>query len=245
VTADAQGLAFDTTVVDYERGRTEWPESVVDGIAAEHVLDLAAGTGKLTRVLTRYFARVTAVEPLPEMRRLGADLASDAVWLEGSAEDIPLADGSVDAAFVAEAYHWFDSARATRELARVLRPASPLIVLFTVWNGKFDPGLPPDAMDAFSSVSQRTGVVGAAKWMTGAWQAGFEDASFGPFAQREVPFEHVTDTEGVISYFLSISTIAARPAAERDELAATLRLLTPPGEHRLPLAARIFQTTRI
>lgn len=243
--ADPQGLTFDSAVHDYERGRTGWPDAVVSGITARDVLDVAAGTGKLTRVLVRHFPSVTAVEPLAAMRELGAGLAPEASWLEGSAEDLPIPDGSMDAAFVAEAYHWFDSGLATLELARVLRPGAPLLVLFTVWNGAFEPGLSTAALEAVSLVSRRTGMTGGPKWMSGEWQSGFEGAPFEPFEEVEVPFEHVTDRDGVISYYLSMSTVAARPQDERDALTEELRRLVPDGEHRLALKARMYRTARV
>jgi SAM-dependent methyltransferase len=242
---DPQGLAFDSTVHDYERGRTGWPSAVVDGVAADHVLDLAAGTGKLTRVLVQRFPQVTAVEPLPAMRSLGADLVPEAMWLDGAAEQVPLADGAVGAAFVAEAYHWFDSHQATSELARVLRPDSPLIILFTEWDGSFEPGLPAEAMQAVSEVSERTGTAGGPKWMSGAWQSGFDDAPFTALDEHRIPFSHVTDREGLISYYLSVSTIAARPVEEREALRAELRRLAPEGEHRLSVFARLYRTNRL
>ena len=83
------------------------------------VVDLAAGTGKLTRELVRTGAEVIAVEPLAEMR---AELPPEATALEGTAEAIPLGDGSADAVTVAQAFHWFDAEPALAEIHRVLRP---------------------------------------------------------------------------------------------------------------------------
>jgi SAM-dependent methyltransferase len=156
-------------------------------IEAEHVLDLAAGTGKLTRVLVERFPRVTAVEPLVGMRTLGEQLVPEATWLGGSAETIPLADASVDAAFVAEAFHWFDSWRSSAELARILRPGAPLVVLFTDWDGCYTPGMPVEAREVFGIVAKRTGPAGAAKLKTGAWQQGLTTGSFAPLEKRRDP----------------------------------------------------------
>jgi SAM-dependent methyltransferase len=95
------------------------------------VLDLGAGTGKLTAALARLGAEVTAVEPDPAMlaelrRGLGSVRA-----LPGRAEDIPLPDASMDAVLVAQAMHWFDLSRAIPEIARVLAPGG---VLAALWN---------------------------------------------------------------------------------------------------------------
>lgn len=119
---------------DYERGRPGWPPEVVDipGLpSAANVLDLGAGTGKLTRLLVASFGRVVAVEPAEAMRRLLVSLCPEAEVLAGSAEEIPLANGSVDAVFAAEAFHRFEGERALAEIARVLRPRGVLVLL---WN---------------------------------------------------------------------------------------------------------------
>src|SRR5215210_1992090 len=96
---------------DYERGRPGWPPEVVDvpGLpAAATVLELGAGTGKLTRLLVSQFGRVLAVEPAEAMRRLLVTFCPEVEVLAGSAEEIPLANASVDAVFAAEAFHRFD-----------------------------------------------------------------------------------------------------------------------------------------
>src|SRR5918996_5563233 len=119
---------------DYERGRPGWPPEVVDvpGLpAAATVLELGAGTGKLTRLLVSTFGRVVAVEPADAMRRLLVSLCPEAQALAGSAEEIPLADASVDAVFAAEAFHKFDDERALADIARVLRPRGVFVLM---WN---------------------------------------------------------------------------------------------------------------
>ena len=93
---------------DYERGRPGWPLKVVDIpglLPAATVLELGAGTGKLKRLLVSTFEHVVAVEPDEGMRRLLVALCPEAQVLAGSAEEIPLADASVDAVFTAEAFH--------------------------------------------------------------------------------------------------------------------------------------------
>ena len=95
------------------------------------MLDLAAGTGKLTRELVTTGADVVAVEPLEAMREQLRRAAPGAEVVEGAAEAIPLAEASVDAATVAQAFHWFDRERAYRELHRVVRPGGGLAL---VWN---------------------------------------------------------------------------------------------------------------
>lgn len=119
---------FESVVDEYEDGRPEFPPAVVGAICAElglapgaRVLDLAAGTGKLTRALVAAGLDVIAVEPQAKLReRLAAAIGSAHV-LEGTAEAIPLADGSVDAVTASDAFHWFDAAAAMREIRRVLQ----------------------------------------------------------------------------------------------------------------------------
>ena len=240
-----QGLAFDSAADDYELGRTGWPPEVLDGADGSVALDLAAGTGKLTRLLVKRFARVVAVEPADAMRQLGERLVPGAEWVAGTAEEVPLAAESADAAFVAEAFHWFDGPRAARELARVLRPRAALVVLFNGWDAPYDPPLPQEALAAIQEVAARTGPAGRPKLEAGEWRAAFEGVPFAPFEYREVPHVDVTDRESVIAYYLSVSSVAARPRAERDELRETLRRLVPEGTYTLRLRAEVWSTRRL
>lgn len=137
-----QASSFGARAAQYEENRPEYPPDAVrwglrlpPGAAAggTRVLDLGAGTGKLTRTLVALGADVVAVEPDPgmlaELRRQLPDTASR----QGSAEEIPLPDASVDAVCVGQALHWFDQARAMPEIARVLRPGG---VLTGLWNAE-------------------------------------------------------------------------------------------------------------
>src|SRR5687767_12553730 len=119
---------------DYERGRPGYPPEAVRvaGLPPSAVvLELGAGTGKLTRLLVDAFVRVLAVEPDREMRGRFATLCPESTLIGGAAERIPLADSSVDGVFVAEAFHWFAHERALADIARVLRPEGALVLM---WN---------------------------------------------------------------------------------------------------------------
>ena len=122
----------------YERARPGYPDDAVGWLAGAEpcdVVDLGAGTGKLTRSLVALGHRVTAVEPLEEMLAQLRHAVPGATAARGSAEEIPLPDGSADVVTCAQAFHWFDREVALREMARVLRPGGRLAL---VWNTRDD-----------------------------------------------------------------------------------------------------------
>ncbi len=100
----------------------------------KRVLDLAAGTGKLTRALTGFGAQVVAVEPVAGMREKLVASLPEVTTLEGTAERIPLDDGTLDGVVVAQAFHWFDAAAAATEIHRVLVPDGALAVIWNSWD---------------------------------------------------------------------------------------------------------------
>ena len=132
---EAAAVGFARGADAYERGRPEYPADALEPLRLSPdltVLDLAAGTGKLTRPLAASGARVIAVEPVAEMR---AALPSSVETLDGTAESIPLGDGSVDLVTVGQAFHWFDGDAALAEIHRVLRPGGRLAL---VWNRRVE-----------------------------------------------------------------------------------------------------------
>jgi SAM-dependent methyltransferase len=129
-----QASSFGAAAAAYERGRPPYPAEAVDWLlpeGASRVLDLGAGTGKLTRQLRDRGLDVTAVEPSEGMREQLARSVPGVSVHAGSAEEIPLPDHSVDAVLVAQAWHWVDRSRAVPEVARVLVPGGRLSL---VWN---------------------------------------------------------------------------------------------------------------
>jgi SAM-dependent methyltransferase len=134
VTRSQQALSFGSAASAYERGRPSYPPDAIDWLlppGAQTVLDLGAGTGKLTARLVERGLDVVAVDPIAEMLELLSDSLPNTPALLGTAEGIPLADNSVDAVLVAQAWHWVDPERAVPEAARVLRPGGRLGL---VWN---------------------------------------------------------------------------------------------------------------
>jgi SAM-dependent methyltransferase len=129
-----RSLSFGSEAAAYERGRPSYPPEAIDWLlppGARDVLDLGAGTGKLTTRLVERGLDVVAVDPIAEMLELLSSALPDTPALLGTAEQIPLPDNSVDAVLVAQAWHWFDPERAVAEVARVLRPGGRLGL---VWN---------------------------------------------------------------------------------------------------------------
>ena len=134
-----RSLSFGAQASAYERGRPSYPPEAVDWLLAtgtgqpvRDVLDLGAGTGKLTSRLVERGLRVVAVDPITEMLDVLRESLPDTPALLGSAEQIPLDDDSVDAVLVAQAWHWFDPERAISEVVRVLRPGGRLGLLWNV-----------------------------------------------------------------------------------------------------------------
>ncbi len=127
-------LSFGSAAAAYERGRPSYPPEAIDWLlsaGARNVLDLGAGTGKLTTRLVERGLDVVAVDPIPDMLEVLRASLPETPALLGTAEEIPLEDNSVDTVLVAQAWHWVDPARAIPEVARVLRPGGRLGL---VWN---------------------------------------------------------------------------------------------------------------
>ncbi|MDT5180275.1 MAG: hypothetical protein QOJ95_4473 [Mycobacterium sp.] len=136
-TEDAQqrSLSFGEEAAAYERGRPSYPPEAIDWLlprGARNVLDLGAGTGKLTVRLVERGLDVIAVDPIPEMLEVLSNSLPETPALLGTAEEIPLPDDSVDSVLVAQAWHWFNPERAITEIARVLRPGGRIGLLWNV-----------------------------------------------------------------------------------------------------------------
>jgi SAM-dependent methyltransferase len=195
------------------------------------VLDLGAGTGRLTRELAARFKSVVAVEPDDAMRALiGAGTV-----LVGTAEEIPLADRSVDAVFVGEAFHWFDAPRAIVEIARALLPRGGLVVISTHW-WETEPPLPETALALLRAPYERT-----AHQRRAPWPDAFVHAPFEPLRSEEFEEEITLDADRLLALYSTTSWFAALGGAERDALVADVRpLLT--GPYRLPIKHELSWT---
>jgi SAM-dependent methyltransferase len=237
----AAAVGFARSAEAYERGRPEYPAAAIARLAAQlpeaaEVLDLAAGTGKLTRALLAAGLRVTAVEPLAEMR---AALPAQARSVEGTAEAIPLADGSVDAVTVGQAFHWFDGDAALAEIARVLRPGGLLALL---WNRRGDEDPVNQAIED---------LVGPYRADTPShrgshWRAAFaHTALFGPLAEEVFDNVLEQDADGLEARVGSISFIAALPEAERASVLERARAIAGAGVVTIPYRTELHTCRRL
>jgi SAM-dependent methyltransferase len=242
-----QGRKFGPAAEDYERGRPPWPEAAIERAAAALglgpaaiVVDLGAGTGKLSRLLAARFARVVAVEPLAPMRELLAANLPQVEAREGTAERLPLADGEADAVFVGDAFHWFDGESALAEFARVLAPAGGLALLWNIPTGPSDPPLPELARELVREAVARGGEPGGPRLERGQWREPFAGSVFGELHYERISHESTSDQDGVIANAMSISSVAGLPASEREALRARLRELIPTGRYRRPLRTDLY-----
>ena len=238
-------LAFGNAAADYERGRPGWPDEIalVGGLRPEaEVLDLGAGTGKLTRVLARRFARVTAVEPDESMRAVSFLATQCCKVVEGSAEAIPLPDDSIDGVFCADCFHWFDWPVALAEIERVLRPRGALVLCFHQSNGETEPPFPEAAEQAIERC-RRPGVEpGGVIYQSGAWRGPFEGSAFEPLREEVFDQEASLDRDGMVSLALSQSICAVLPDDERAALAIELLGFIPDVTFRFPIRAEVHWT---
>jgi SAM-dependent methyltransferase len=223
VSASEQAKSFDRVAEAYERGRPGWPPEVLDLLPVPDeatVLDLGAGTGKLTRRLAARYAHVIAVEPLDEMRAILTERVPQAEALPGAAETIPLHDGAVDAVFIGQAFHWFANDVAVAEIARVLRSGG---VLARMWNEAADPcPLPPE-------YDRRLTELHEAMRPPPVPDDVFEGKPFGELHEGAVDHEHVSTRDEVLAFAASVSWIAHRE--DRDEVLAELASLLPEGDY--------------
>jgi SAM-dependent methyltransferase len=234
--------SFGRAAEAYERGRPGYAEAAIDAIGLPRdavVLDLAAGTGKLTRQLVPRFARVIAVEPLEGMRAVLERVVPDVDVHAATADAIPLPDGAVDAVFVGEAFHWFATDAVLREIARVLRPRGTLAILFNQADGDFEPPLPEEFWDVY-----RAGAIEKPPEQTvrtGLWKTPFP-GPFEPLTEASFPNPVDLDREGVLAQAESWSMIGALPAPERTTLLARLGELLPDRVYRHPLRTDLYRT---
>lgn len=226
---------------DYERGRPGWPPEVVDipGLPAmATVLDLAAGTGKLTRLLVPAFSRVVAVEPQDAMRRVLHALCPNAEVHTGTSEEIPLPDASLDAVFVAQAFHWFDNERALTEIARVLRPRCALVVMWNLPAGPWEPSIAAIEQLLLHRAPDKAELgydpldLGSPRYASGVWRLEFAASPFGELKEARLPNPQTVDRDGLVAFLASMGWIADLPDVDRLPLLEEVKSLLDAAEYR-------------
>jgi SAM-dependent methyltransferase len=218
----------------YERARPEYPPEAIAHLAREldlgprrTVIDLAAGTGKLTRPLSALGCEVIAVEPVDEMR---AAIGPGIRALSGTAEAIPLPDASADAVTVGQAFHWFDGPVALAEIERVLRPGGTLAL---IWNRR-----PVESSSLHAAISELIAPYrrDTPAHASDAWRVAFADRELIEWTR---PFTQRLDADGVADRVASTSFIANLDETERDELLHRVRALVGDGPVDLPYVCEV------
>ena len=231
--------SFGTVAASYDRVRPRPPEAAVDWLVpagATDALDLAAGTGLLTRRLAARVPHVVAVEPDERMRAVLADRSPDVEALPGTAEQIPLPDAAVDLVTVSSAWHWFDTDRALTEIARVLRPGGRLAVLWT-------------SRDADVPWLQEVGALLPHRVRSGTpRRLDVTGHPFGAVEHEVFRAEQAGTVDGLVEQLSTYSGVITAPAADRADLLQRSRALLaarfPDGALELPVRSSCFRTAR-
>ena len=230
------GLSFGNVAETYHRVRPPYSKRLLDHAqqaleldSSARVLDLAAGTGRLTHELRRRFGEVVAVEPDERMRAVHGGA------LPGKAEAIPVDDASLDAVFVGEAFHWFDPNAAIAELVRVLRPRGGLGIVSTHW-WETDPPLPAAALELLSEPYERFRPL-----RRPPWDDAFAEWPFEPLHYERADEEMTVEPADLLTLYSTTSSLAALPEAERAALFDRVRPLLA-GPYRLPLRHELTWT---
>jgi SAM-dependent methyltransferase len=224
----------------YERARPTYPEEAVRWLAGDapcDVVDLGAGTGKLTRVLVALGHRVTAIEPLPEMLEHLPAAAPGASAVLGTAEVIPLPDAYADVVTSAQAFHWFDHVAALPEIARVLRPTGRLAL---VWNTR-------DDQEPW--VAELSRVIGSETIEHGDVEEPIAASGlFGPVESTTFSWTQQLDRATLRDLVLSRSYCASKPTDEREPVLAEVERLfdehAVEGSIELPYVTECYRINR-
>jgi ubiquinone/menaquinone biosynthesis C-methylase UbiE len=233
--------SFATAAGVYERARPVFPAAAIDWLCAQleiraetRVLDLAAGTGRLTRPLYAHTKHIVAIEPVPEMRELLHRSLPAIEVLDGVAEELPLATASMDVVVVAQAFHWFDPEPALSEIARVLVPGGRLGV---VWHGA---DLSDPVQRTFRALVERHRNDAPAHVTGESARFLAQQRLFDEIATAGIVDVHEYDAEGLAELALSTSHVARLPPDEQVRTLAEARAIAGEGTVRLPYVVELL-----
>jgi SAM-dependent methyltransferase len=233
-----RAASFGSVAEAYERARPGYPDEAVSWLLGKRpltVVDVGAGTGKLTRQLVAAGHEVVAVEPLAEMRAQLRAVVPEARALAGSAEAIPLPSQSADAVVAAQAFHWFDDERALPEIARVLRSGG---VLGLIWNMRDD---------SVEWMARLSALLGAERIEYAGYPSEIVARSglFEPVEHRTFPFSQRFDRETLRALVASRSYVATLAPDERETLLAAVDRIyddaAGPGGAVVPYVTHAFR----
>lgn len=234
--------SFDSVAETYERTRPGYSDEALAWVAQrlplKHVLDLGAGTGKLTRQLVAHGADVIAVEPGDEMRAVLERMVPGAKVLAGSAESIPLPDESVDLVTAAQAFHWFRTEEALAEMHRVLKPGGGCALISNEWDDD-DP-----MVHELGEILARLRPGGAHRGKE-AFAAIDSSPLFGDRQEQHFPHGDRLDADGLVGLMASISAVAAASPDEQGRVEAEVRALVRAPEVDLPMSTRVVLLRRV
>lgn len=225
-----RALSFGAAAQAYAAARPSYPAEAVRfalPAGAQRVLDLGAGTGKLTAVLLELGLEVVAVEPDDAMRAL---VDPRAVALAGTAEQVPVDDGSVDAVVVGQAWHWFDTVPAIASVQRVLRPGGSLGLF---WNVLDDTSGWPAEVVELLQLEDRLSVANLSNRTRGARPYDEQDG-LGDWQRELFPNPQQGDADLFLTNLTSRSKVILMEPDERDDLLARVRELLPVGPFDIP-----------
>jgi SAM-dependent methyltransferase len=235
---------FEKAADMYERARPDYPEAAVEWIVESldlapgaRVVDVGAGTGKFARQLAARGLRVTAVEPLDEMRAVLERAVPEVDALAGTAEAIPADDAFADAVTAAQAFHWFDPKRALPEMYRVLREGGGVAL---IWNLRDESH---DIHRAYAETIRpyRIHEYPEQQDIDGALRA---SQLFERVEERTFPHTQLMNADGLVARAASVSFIAQLPEDELAVLLASVRRLAPEGIFDFPYLTNVFTARR-
>lgn len=240
---DRYRFSFEGVAEQYERARPLYSDEAVAWLVERlgigpgwTVLDLAAGTGKLTRQIVALGAAVVAVEPGDEMRGVLERVVPAAEALAGTAEEIPLPAGSVDAVTVGQAFHWFRQQEAYAELHRVLRPGGGFGLLWNRWD-------PTDPL--FGSIDELLEVHRAPPAAAPSWRDSYDESLFGPPEERRFFQQRTMSVDALVEWAGSTSGVVNATRGDQARIEREIRRLARSYDGTVSVRTDVVSALRV